>query len=47
MLLIETSQDILEVKAIIEGIQRAYVDTDQRVPIQCQVTPPPVFSESA
>ena len=38
VLLIETSQDILEVKATIEGIQRAYEDTGERVPIQCQVT---------
>ena len=38
VLLIETSQDILEVKATIEGIQRAYADTGERVPIQCQVT---------
>ena len=38
VLLIETSQDILEVKATIDGIQRAYADTGESVPIQCQVT---------
>jgi len=38
VLLIETSQDILEVKATIQGIQLAYQDTGEVVPIQCQVT---------
>ena len=38
VLLIETSQDILEVKATIQGIQRAFEDTGEVLPIQCQVT---------
>jgi 5-methyltetrahydrofolate--homocysteine methyltransferase len=38
VLLIETSQDILEVKAIIQGIQIAFEDTGEVLPIQCQVT---------
>ncbi len=38
VLLIETSQDILEVKAVIQGIQLAFEDTGERLPIQCQVT---------
>lgn len=38
LLLIETSQDILEVKAIILGIQRAFKDTGIYLPIQAQVT---------
>ncbi len=38
VLLIETSQDILEVKAAIQGIQLAFEDTGERLPIQCQVT---------
>jgi 5-methyltetrahydrofolate--homocysteine methyltransferase len=38
VLLIETSQDILEVKAAISGIQLAYVDTGEVLPVQCQVT---------
>jgi 5-methyltetrahydrofolate--homocysteine methyltransferase len=38
VLLIETSQDILEVKATIQGILLAYEDTGEVVPIQCQVT---------
>jgi len=38
LLLIETSQDILEVKAAIDGIQRAWDETGQRLPIQAQVT---------
>ncbi|MDZ4763330.1 MAG: methionine synthase [Chloroflexota bacterium] len=38
VLLIETSQDILEVKAVIYGIQQAYTDTGVRIPIQAQVT---------
>ncbi len=38
LLLIETSQDILEVKAAIHGISRYFSDSGQRVPIQAQVT---------
>ncbi len=38
LLLIETSQDILEVKAAITGIQKAFEQTGMRVPIQAQVT---------
>jgi len=38
LLLIETSQDILEVKAIIHGIQIAFEKTGVRLPIQAQVT---------
>ncbi len=38
LLLIETSQDILEVKAIIHGIQIAFEKTGLRLPIQAQVT---------
>ncbi len=38
LLLIETSQDILEVKAAIEGIHRAFADTGIYLPIQAQVT---------
>ncbi len=38
LLLIETSQDILEVKAAIVGIQDAFDKTGQRIPIQVQVT---------
>ncbi|HSO27578.1 MAG TPA: homocysteine S-methyltransferase family protein [Anaerolineales bacterium] len=38
LLLIETSQDILEVKAIIAGIQQAFAETGVHVPIQVQVT---------
>jgi len=38
LLLIETSQDILEVKAAIEGIHRAFKDEDTILPIQAQVT---------
>ncbi len=38
LLLIETSQDILEVKAAILGIQKAFEQTGQRVPLQAQVT---------
>jgi 5-methyltetrahydrofolate--homocysteine methyltransferase len=38
LLLIETSQDLLEVKAAIEGILQAFNKTEQRVPIQAQVT---------
>lgn len=38
VLLIETSQDILEVKATIHGIQRAFEETGIWLPIQAQVT---------
>ncbi|MEX1275693.1 MAG: homocysteine S-methyltransferase family protein, partial [Bacteroidota bacterium] len=38
VLLIETSQDILEVKAAIIGIQKAFEETGEVLPIQCQVT---------
>jgi 5-methyltetrahydrofolate--homocysteine methyltransferase len=38
VLLIETSQDILEVKAAILGLQQAFTHTGRRVPIQAQVT---------
>jgi 5-methyltetrahydrofolate--homocysteine methyltransferase len=38
LLLIETSQDILEVKAAITGIQMAFEETDVYLPIQAQVT---------
>lgn len=38
LLLVETSQDILEVKAAIWGIQRYFEDSGQRVPLQIQVT---------
>jgi 5-methyltetrahydrofolate--homocysteine methyltransferase len=38
LLLIETSQDILEVKAAIHGIQQAFDETEVLLPIQAQVT---------
>ncbi len=38
VLLIETSQDILEVKAAVAGIQQAFNETGIRLPIQAQVT---------
>jgi 5-methyltetrahydrofolate--homocysteine methyltransferase len=38
LLLIETSQDILEVKATILGVQAAFEQTGQRIPLQVQVT---------
>ena len=38
LLLIETSQDILEVKAVICGIEDAFDLTGKRLPIQAQVT---------
>jgi 5-methyltetrahydrofolate--homocysteine methyltransferase len=38
LLLIETSQDLLEVKAAIHGFQLAFTETERRVPIQAQVT---------
>ncbi|MBV8726858.1 MAG: homocysteine S-methyltransferase family protein, partial [Candidatus Eremiobacteraeota bacterium] len=38
LLLIETAQDLLEVKAAIAGIERAFATGSKRVPIQAQVT---------
>ncbi len=38
LLLIETSQDILEVKAAIHGIERAFEETGTYLPVQAQVT---------
>ena len=38
LLLLETQQDILEVKAAIHGIRLAFGDCSRRVPIQAQVT---------
>ncbi len=38
VLLIETSQDILEVKAAIQGIQLAFEETGEVIPLQAQVT---------
>ncbi len=38
LLLIETSQDILEVKAVIQGIHAAFEETGEVLPIQAQVT---------
>ncbi len=38
LILIETSQDILEVKAIIRGIQEAFTETGVYLPIQAQIT---------
>ncbi len=38
VLLIETSQDILEVKAAIVGINRYFADAGVRIPLQVQVT---------
>ncbi len=38
LLLIETSQDILEVRAAIKGIRLAFEETGRAVPIQAQVT---------
>ena len=38
LLLIETSQDILEVKAVILGIEEAFAETGIFLPIQAQVT---------
>ena len=38
VLLIETSQDILEVKAAITGLQKAFEETGIYIPIQAQVT---------
>lgn len=38
VILIETSQDILEVKATIYGVVKAFEETGTWLPIQCQVT---------
>ncbi len=38
LLLLETSQDMLEVKAAIHGIQRYFADSGTRIPLQVQVT---------
>jgi len=38
IMLIETSQDILEVKAAIAGIQQAFIETGRFLPVQAQVT---------
>ena len=38
LLLLETSQDILELKAAIHGLQRAFALSGRRLPIQAQVT---------
>jgi 5-methyltetrahydrofolate--homocysteine methyltransferase len=38
VLLIETSQDILEVKAAIAGIEQLFAELGERVPLQAQVT---------
>jgi 5-methyltetrahydrofolate--homocysteine methyltransferase len=38
LLLVETSQDILEVKAVVVGINRYFADSGQRIPLQVQVT---------
>ncbi|MBN2555291.1 MAG: methionine synthase [Anaerolineales bacterium] len=38
LLLIETSQDILEVKAAIHGLELAFEETGKRIPIQAQIT---------
>jgi 5-methyltetrahydrofolate--homocysteine methyltransferase len=38
VLLVETSQDILEVKAAIAGFERLFAEQGRRIPIQAQVT---------
>ncbi len=38
LLLIETSQDILEVKAAVAGIEQLFTEIGRRIPIQAQVT---------
>jgi 5-methyltetrahydrofolate--homocysteine methyltransferase len=38
VLLVETAQDILEVKAAIAGIERLFAEIGKRIPIQAQVT---------
>ncbi len=38
LLLVETSQDILEVKAAIAGFERLFAELGRRIPVQAQVT---------
>jgi 5-methyltetrahydrofolate--homocysteine methyltransferase len=38
VLLVETSQDILEVKAAVNGINRYFTEAGVRIPLQCQIT---------
>ena len=38
LLLIETSQDILEVKAAVAGIEKLFAELGRRIPVQTQVT---------
>ena len=38
LLLLETSQDILEAKAAVHGIQRYFADSRRRIPLQAQIT---------
>lgn len=38
VLIVETSQDILEVKAAVEGINRYFADSGNRIPLQVQIT---------
>ena len=38
LLIVETSQDILEVKAAIQGIQLAFEETGIQLPLQCHIT---------
>ena len=38
LLLVETSQDILEVKAAVAGIQQAFGEIDAHLPVQVQIT---------
>ncbi|MEP7347190.1 MAG: homocysteine S-methyltransferase family protein, partial [Gemmatimonadaceae bacterium] len=38
LLLVETAQDILEVKAALTGFQRLFVELGYRIPVQAQVT---------
>ncbi len=38
LLIVETSQDILEVKAAIQGIQLAFEETGIQIPLQCHIT---------
>ncbi|HEY8165241.1 MAG TPA: methionine synthase [Gemmatimonadaceae bacterium] len=38
LLLVETSQDILEVKAAVAGIERLFAELGRRIPLQTQVT---------
>ena len=38
LLLLETSQDILEVKAAVRGVNRYFADSGLRIPLQAQIT---------